>query len=114
VKYTALILLFSIFALAFQPVFSALHPTGCTEHAKSCCAASHPGHHQQNKKNTNDCCSNGICNPFGACGCCLGFYVQPQSFKIAALLLDKILNPAFQQFIPTDIVADNFHPPELV
>jgi hypothetical protein len=116
VKFTALILFFCMLGMALSPAMPGMGHKGCHMSKmaiKSCCAGKH--HEQKkNKNSTDDCCSNGGCMSFACCSCCMGTYDQSYPFKIVALTIARKLDANVSSFIPSDIVSDNFHPPELV
>lgn len=114
-KQTAFILATFILLLTIQPALTGLFsiidkPTSelCSD---NCCKNDLTDNSEN--KNTENCCSNGICNPFEHCACCVGVTIVqqiPQPITIVKRELKRITSDNFF----SKYLADCFHPPEIV
>ena len=110
-KIIAYILAFAIGFLTLQP--AAQHPCmGVTHYAAlpSCCKEKLA---HSTKKESGNCCDNGVCNPFGMCNCCsINNPERSLVFFISATI--NTFNAYADNKFTSSYLADCFHPPEII
>lgn len=110
-KITAYILALAISFLTFQPVMSR----SCMSNSNysvvhDCCKGKHA---HSSKRDSRNCCDNGVCNPFAMCNCCaVNNSVRTHKFLLFSTVT-KFDAYADDKFI-SSYSADCFHPPEIV
>jgi hypothetical protein len=101
-------ILFLTIAPALPLVFNAVKGESC----KSSCCTEHK-QQKQNHSQDNNCCNNGICNPFMSC--CNGYALLTHQKGLSPYF--AYLNQKFQvlsETLNTGFSSDAWHPPKIV
>ena len=120
-KFISFILATYICFLTVQPAVTAFYSTLTQQTVETCgdnCCSHKQADSKQkpdtDKQDPNNCCPNGICNPFEQCACCIGVTVGQPTYKlIATVLINEFTFPTSVN-ITSNYSADCFHPPEIV
>jgi hypothetical protein len=117
-KTLALILSFYIGLLNVQPaammVYSSLSSAKDKSCEHSCCKHKKMNNCKEDKKqSSNNCCDDGVCNPFAQCSCCFGYTYSQSEFTF--LTFANI--STYVAFKDTEVLSNFnsscFHPPEV-
>ena len=110
-KWLSYILAFFVIVLTAQPLLSLMNEKTETFCGSSCCNEEDdtPKDSNKNKSDGND--KN--CNPFKACGCCMGFTVRTSFIRIDAPAIQKSMSIIFKQHFISQYSPDVWQPPKI-
>jgi hypothetical protein len=114
-KFIAIIFVTYISVLTIQPLATTFYSYMTEQECESFCDDTCCKDEQaSDKQDENNCCPNGVCNPFEQCNCCVGVTISHNCFQP----IEMMLYTNFIQPIATDInsnySADCFRPPKTV
>ncbi len=110
-KISSLLLAIYICLLTVQPVAARVYDSlnqqsethACCKHKTS----------PDNKRNMNNCCDNGVCNPFGMCTCCFVFNPVQTILEFKNSVYAKTFTSEPENNLVSFFTSDCFHPPEI-
>ena len=112
-KFIAFILATYISLLTVQPVAEQVYASlgnkrqACT---MACCKHKET---KKTKKECNNCCDKGVCNPFGMYNCCFVYNPTQTMMSYAKFTEKNKFIPATENNFVSSFLSDCFHPPEI-
>ena len=106
------------YILAFWVVFLTVHPAialASSSADSECCGSCCGNENDSQKKDTpiNKDCSNQSCNPFQACGCCMGFVLKTAFLKMEQPIVQRSMLIIFKENSISQFSPDVWQPPKI-
>jgi len=112
-KHLSFILATYICLLTVQPVVTRVYAS-FNKQTESCghdCCKHKPI--SENKHHSNNCCDDGVCNPFGICNCCFVFNSVQVAVQFNTNSVMHKLVSSEENNLVSSFSSDCFHPPEI-
>ncbi len=110
-KSISLILATFICLLTVEPV--AIQIYSSVTHKKDTCTMACCKRMMDKKHTKNNCCTNGICNPFGMCNCCFVYSASEMNITFGNTFSNSKIERKEENNVVSSYLSDCFHPPEL-
>ena len=119
-RFLSFILATYILSLTVQPVVKDIYTSFTQQTTEDCCGESCCNDAQADSKqepctqDPNNCCPEGICNPFQQCSCCSVVIASQSTLNFITTVIASNFIVAISTDIASGYSADCFHPPEIV